>query len=146
MREDISSKLIPIKNCSKDVFFIELNLKRKKKLWWCTYSPHWNIVFHHVSSTGKKLDLLLAKYDHIFLSTDFNAELQNFFLNEFCELYNLWISKLIKDPTFFKSPENSICVEPMLTNSYRSWSGIIRFPEDDCHHNEVTLSRKRIKK
>ena len=36
VREDIPSKLIPMKNCSIEAFFIELNSRRKKWLLCCT--------------------------------------------------------------------------------------------------------------
>ena len=116
--EDIPSKLIPMKKCSIEAFFIELNLRRKKWLLCSTYNPHRNFISDHVSKIGKNLDLFSGNYDGIFLMGDFNAEFQNHFLKEFCDLYNL--KTLIKEPTCFKNPENPTCIDLMLTNSYRS--------------------------
>ena len=102
--EEIPSKLIPIKHCSTEAFFIELNLRRKILLLCCTYNPHRNFISVHVSNIGKKLDLFSANHDRIFLIGDFNAKFHKQFLKEFCDFYNL--KTLIKDPTCFKNPVN----------------------------------------
>ena len=70
-REDIPCKLIPMKNCSIEGFFIELNLKSKKWLISCSYNPHRNFISHHLNSTN--LDLISRNYENIFLMGDFNA-------------------------------------------------------------------------
>ena len=115
VREDIPSKLTPMKNCSIEAFFTELNLRGKKWLLCCTCNPHWNFISDHVNNIGKNLDLFWAKNNHIFLMGDFNAGFQNHFLKEFCGLYNL--KTLIKEQMCFKNPENPTC---MLTNSHKS--------------------------
>ena len=70
---------------------------------------------------------------------DFNAGFQNHFLKEFCDLYNL--KTLIKECTYFKSPENPTCVELMLTNLYRSFykSCAIEMGLSDFHKIIVTV-------
>ena len=115
IREDIPPELIPMKNCSIEAFFIELNLRRKKWLRCCTYNLYRNFIFDHVSNTGKNLDILelkqLANDEHTFLIGNFNVEFQNHFLNEFCDLYNL--NTLIKELTCFKNTKNPTCVDLM---------------------------------
>ena len=61
IREDIPPELIPMKNCSIEAFFIELNLRRKKWLRCCTYNLYRNFISDHVSNTGKNLDILELK-------------------------------------------------------------------------------------
>ena len=141
VREDSPSKLIPMKNCSIETFFIELNLRRKKWLLCCTYNLHRDFISNLVSNTGKNLDLFSANYDHIVLLGDFNAEFQNHFLKEFCDLYNL--KTLIKESTCFKNPENPICIDLMLTNSYRSFhkSCLIETGLSDFHKMIVTVMK-----
>ena len=48
-----------------------------------------NFISNHVSSIEKNVDFILIYYDHVFLTGDFNAEIRNYFLEEFCHLYNL---------------------------------------------------------
>ena len=85
VREDILSKLIPMKNCSIEASFTELNLRRKKWLLCCIYNPHRNFISDHVTNIGENLDLFSANYDHIFLMGYFNAKFQNHFHKEFCD-------------------------------------------------------------
>ena len=77
MREDIPSKLIPMKSPSIEGFFIELNLGCNKWLLSCSYNPRQSLISEHLSIIGKNLDLLSANYDQIFLMGDFNAEPHN---------------------------------------------------------------------
>ena len=81
--EDIPCKLVPMKNCSIEGFFIELNLKSKKWLISCSYNPHRNFISHHLNSIGKNLDLLSENYENIFLMGDFNAVWRMLALNIF---------------------------------------------------------------
>ena len=50
---------------------------------------------------------------------DFNADMENINLKNICNLCNF--KNLIKEPTRFKNPVNPICINLMLTNSYRSF-------------------------
>ena len=120
-----------MQSSSIEEFFIELNLRCKKWLLSCSYNHHWNLISEHLSIIGKDLDLLSANYDQVFLMGDFNAELHDHYLMDFCDMYNL--KNLIKFPTCFKNPEKPTCIGLMLTNSYKfselmcNWNGIIRF-------------------
>ena len=112
-REDIPCNLIPMKNCTIEGFFLELNLRSMKWLISCSYNPHRTFISHHLSSTGKNLDLLSGNYENIFLMADFNADMENINLKNFCDLYNF--KNLIKEPTCFKNPVNPTCIDFMLT-------------------------------
>ena len=68
---------------------------------------------------GRNLDLLSTKYSNILLLRDFNAEVENNFLKEFCNLYGM--KSLIMIPTCYKNLANSTCIDLMLTNSNRSF-------------------------
>ena len=106
VREDIPCKLIPMKNCTIEGFFLELNLRSKKWLISCPYNPHRTFISHHLNSIAKTLDLLSGNYENIFLMGDFNADMENINLKNFCDLYNFKI--LIKEPTCFKNPVNHL--------------------------------------
>ena len=45
---------------------------------------------------------------------DFNAELSNNFVDNFCGCYSL--KSLIKKPKCFKNPDNPTCIDLILTN------------------------------
>ena len=118
VREDIPCKLIPMKNCTIEGFFLELNLGSKKWHISCSYNPHRTFISHHLNRFGNNLlDLLSGNYENIFLIVDFNADMENINLKNFCDLYNF--KNLIKEPTCFKNPVNPTCIDLMLTSSYR---------------------------
>ena len=53
VREDISSKLIPMQRSPIECFFIELNLRCKKWLLSCSYNPHRSLISELLSIIGK---------------------------------------------------------------------------------------------
>ena len=55
-------------------------------------------------SLSKNLDFYSSKYEHFIVIGDFNEEMTNNYLEEFCASYNL--KNLIKQPTCFKNPDN----------------------------------------
>lgn len=55
----------------------------------------------------------------MFLVSDFNSDMQNSDLRDFCELYSL--KSVMKFPTCIKSPVNPSCMELILNNSCRSF-------------------------
>ena len=119
VRDDIQCKLIPMHDSTIEGFFIELKLRKKKWLLCCSYNPHRRFISNHLIDIGKNLDLLSTNYDNILLLGDFNAEVENNFLKEFCDLYG--IKSLIKIPTCYKIPANPTCIDLILTNSNQSF-------------------------
>ena len=71
IREDIPTKLIE-SQMKMEVFFIELNLRRKKGLLCCSYNPKFSRITHHLKEID--VDILTSKYDNIILMGGFNAE------------------------------------------------------------------------
>ena len=68
-----------------------------------------------MNELGKALDIYLHKYDHILLIGDFNSEVSERSIHDFCNFYNL--ESLSNTPTCFKHPENPSCIDLLLTNS-----------------------------
>ena len=70
---------------------------------------------------------------------DINAEFQNHFFKQFCDLYNL--KTLINEPTSFKHTENPTYIDLMLTNSYGCFhkSCAIETGLSDFHKMSVTV-------
>ena len=90
-----SIKLIPISNSTTEGSFIELKLRKKKWLLFCSFNPHRRFISNHLIDIERKLDLLSIKYN-ILLLGDFNTEVANHFLKEFCDLYGM--KSLIRIP------------------------------------------------
>ena len=99
-------------------FFIELNLRRKKWLLCCSDSPKYFQISHHLKEIGKDLDVLTSKHDNIILMGDFNAEPADTVISDFCEIYNL---KNINRGKTFKNPNNSSCIDLIITNEPKSF-------------------------
>jgi len=71
----------------------------------------------------RNLSKLLEKnsniYEKYLCLGDFNAEIQEAALKNFCDLYHL--KSLAKEPTCFKNPDNPSCIDLFLTNCWRSF-------------------------
>ena len=80
---------------------------------------HRRFISNNLIDIERNLDLLSTNYDNILLLGDFNAEVENNLLKEFCDLYGM--KSLIRIPTCYKNPANPTCTELMLTNSNRSF-------------------------
>ena len=141
VREDIPCKLIPMKNCTIEGFFLELNLRTKKWLISCSYNPHRSFISHHLNSIGKNLDLFSGNHENIFLMGELNADVEKINLKKFSDLYNF--QNLIKEPTCFKNPANPTCIDLLLTNCYRSFqkSCAIETELSDFHRMVVTVMK-----
>ena len=99
-------------------FFIELNLRRKKWHLCCSCNPNSQISYR-IKETGKDLDVLTWKYGNIILVSDFNAEPADTIVSDFCEIYNL--KNIIREKTCFKNPNNSSCIDLIITNVSKSF-------------------------
>ena len=119
VRDDILSKLIPMKNSTIQGFFIELNLRKEKRLLCCTYYHNRSFISDVLSTAGNNIDILLVNYKNFSLMEDLNVEGHNGFIKEFCGLYN--VKNLIKVPTCFKNPDFPTSVDGMLISSCRSF-------------------------
>ena len=108
--DDIPCKLISMHNSTIEGFFIKLRLRKKKWLLCCSYNPHWRFISNHLIDIGRNLNLLSTNYDNILMLGDFNAEVENNFLKEFCDLYGM--KSLIRIPTCYKNPANPNWSDP----------------------------------
>ena len=92
------------------------------------------------------MDRFLPQYENLLLLGDFNSEMNEEHMKNFCETYNL--TNLIKDPTCFKSVENPSCIDVMLTNRSGCFedSKTIETGLSDCHKMTVTVMKKYFKK
>ena len=120
IREHIPSRLIEKKfRNNSEYFFVEINLRTKKWLLCCLYNPHKNSISIHIDFLRRELDLHSPNYENFMLLGDFNSEMTDSNLKDFCNLYLL--KNLIKKPTCFKYPENPKTIDLILTNRPKSF-------------------------
>ena len=103
IREVIPSRLIQKKvRNNSEYFFVEINLRKKNWLLCCSYNPHKNSISTHIDFSRRVVDLHSSNYGNFILLGDFNSEMTDTNLKDFCNLY--FLKNLIKKPTGFKNP------------------------------------------
>ena len=111
VRDDISSRLLndyKIKD-SLELFFVEVNIRKKKWLLSCSYNPHKIDISNHRHHLNKGLDVYLKRYDNIQIMGDLNSEVSENYLNGFCGVNSL--KTLNRGPPCFKNPNNPSCID-----------------------------------
>ena len=99
VREDIPAREL-VEHPSPKNFegtFFEINLKNRKWLVFGGYNPDKHNINQFVAQVGPTLDFYMAKYENFLLLGDFNSEMSETAMIDFCETYNL--CNLIKEPT-----------------------------------------------
>ena len=114
VREDIPSKVLHSDFPAAESFYTEIILHKKRWLINCSYNPHKNNICRHLEVVTKTLDSYYSKYENVIFLGDFNAGVLETPMTTFCESYNL--KSIIKQPTCFKNPEISSCVD--LKNTF----------------------------
>ena len=143
VRDDITCRELknhpPLNNL--EGIFLELNLKKSKWLLFGGYNPSKENIAYFVKTLSPVLDHYMPKYDHFILLGDFNSEMRENAMSEFCDTYSL--TNLIKDPTCFKNPLNPSTIDLILTNRPRSFqnSQTIETGLSDHHKLTVTVMR-----
>ena len=84
IRDDIPFKLLS-KNKNIEDFFVELNLRNKKKwLLSCSYNPKKATILSHLAELSRNTDLYFTKYDQLLFLGDFNAGVEDSSIKDFC--------------------------------------------------------------
>ena len=96
---------------------IEINIRKKKWLFCCSYNPNKNNISKPLHCLSKGLDTYISQYDNIMLLGDLNVESSDPILNDFYNVYNLF--SLVKEPTCFKNLYSPSCIDLFLTNRPR---------------------------
>ena len=111
IHDDLESKEIKSHKLPKDIegIFIKLTIRNTKWLIMGGYNPDKKCIETFLDSVGKELDRFLPQYENLLLLGDFNSEMSEDHMKNFCETYNL--TNLIKEPTCFKSVENPSCID-----------------------------------
>ena len=148
IRDDLDCKEIKSHKLPKKVegIFIKLVIRNTKWLIMGGYNPNKKNIKDFLNHVSKQLDKFLPKYENLLLLGDFNSEMTEEDMKNFCESYNL--TNLITDPTCFKSVENPSCIDVMLTNRSLCFenSMTVETGLSDCHKMTVTVMKKYYKK
>ena len=142
IRSDIPCKLSKTQ-VRKDIegIFIELNIKNKKWLLFSGYNPKKELITNYLNEVVFHIDKLLGNFDNLILIGDFNSEMEEEKMKDFCETYNL--QNLIKEPTCFKSAENPTSIDVILTNKSNSFINTSTLETGlSDHHKMVTTVLK----
>ena len=104
------------------------------------------IFLRFLEDIEKSLNKYLSKYDNIILLGDFNSEISETAMFDFCDIYNL--ENLVNKATCFKNPTNPSCIDLILTNSKNSFqkTKIIETGISDHHSMTVTTLKTCLKK
>ena len=140
IREDKSTKvffeILPI-----DGFYIEINLHNKK--WWllsCSHNPdEKGNIKNHLLALSTSLDIYSSQFDHFNILGDFNIEINNSEMKEFCVNYNL--KSLIRTLTCYKNPETPSRIDLILTNFQRSFQSgcVVETGLSDFHKMAIAV-------
>ena len=101
IREGIPSKLLNADTSfGIENLLVEINLRSKKWLISGSYNPHLNSIQNHLVQLSKKFDFYSSKYENFIVLGDFNAEMTNTHMEEFCQVYK--VKKSFKRSKLFK--------------------------------------------
>ena len=141
--KEIKSHKLPKKT---EGIFLKLTIRNTKWLIMGGYNPKKENIKNFLDQVGKELDKFLPNYENLLLLGDFNSEMSEEPMKDFCETYNL--ENLITDPICFKSINNPSCIDVMLTNRSSCFenSTVIETGLSDCHKMTITVMKKYFKK
>ena len=119
VREDIPSNLLEVDTKPIEGFYVEINLHNDKWLINCSNNPHKNITGNHLRALSEKLEIYSSSYSNFIILGDFNIEMEEQHIQDFCDNYAL--KSLIRQPTCYKSQSNPTCIDLILTNAPRKF-------------------------
>ena len=97
-----------------------MNIKSKKWSLRCTCNPNKYLIENHLRQLQKQLDASSVRYEHFLIMGDFNAYVCDPSMTSFCTLFRL--KNIMKEPTCYRNPENSSCIDLLLINWYLSFN------------------------
>ena len=139
IRSDIPCKILKTQ-LPNDIegIFIELKIRNKKWILFAGYNPKKERIAQFLGNIGISLDNLIGNYDNLILIGDFNSEMEEENIKEFCETYNL--HNLIKDPTCFKSVQNPTSIDVILTNKIKSFENSFTLETGLSDHHKMIIT------
>ena len=139
IRSDIPCKMLKTQlPKSMKGTFTELNLRSKKWLLFSGYNPRKELTIIFLNKVGIHLDNLIGNYDNLILIGDFNSEMKEEQMRDFCEIYNL--QNLIMEPTCFKSVQNPTSIDFILTNKSTSFGNSFALETGLSDHHKMIIT------
>ena len=87
-----------------EIFCIEINLQKKKWLFFCYYNPHKHLLKNHLFQIDSVVNRHSNTYEKLIIIGDFNVEISDLKMESFCTKNNP--KCIINEPTFNKNPDN----------------------------------------
>ena len=101
-------------NCDAETLLIEINLRKRKWLLNGSHNPNKSQISHHLECLNRLLDEYSKKCENYVFIDDFNVNISDSYMKEFCSLIGL--RNLINEPTCYKNSEKSTSIDLILTN------------------------------
>ena len=146
IRDDIPVKQLPLISGNIECVIAEVTISKKKWLLLGIYNPSKTLISTHLSTLAMNLCHYLSTNDNVLILGDFNSELEDEAMHEFCSIHDL--KSLIKVPTCFKSTENPSCIDLILTNRPHNFqnSTVLETGLSDFHLLTVTVLKTTFRK
>ena len=143
VREDIPCREITGQNPTNDLegVTLEINLRKIKWLIFGGYNYTKSNIGTFLSMLGPLLDTNMSRLENFIILGDFNCEINEATLKDFCETYNL--HNLVVSPTCFKNPSNPSSIDVILTNKRRSFQNTITIETGLSDHHKMTITVMR---
>ena len=75
------------------------------------------MIDNHLDHLDNHLNEICKIFDNLILMGDYNSEMSEDAMNEFCCVYSL--SNLVIKPTWLRNPNNPNCIDLILTNKHK---------------------------
>ena len=125
-----------------ECIFLELNFGKFFFLLFGDYNFNKSNIDVFLENIGRILDQNISKIDNFLLLGDFNSEVHEQSLSNFCETYNL--KYIFNEPTWYKKPLKPSEIDLILTNRSRSFQDgtTIETTLPDCHKMTITVMKQ----
>ena len=143
VREDIPCREITDQNPTNDLegVTLEINLRKIKWLIFGGYNYTKSNIGTFLSMLGPLLDTNMSRLENFIILGDFNCEINEATLKDFCETYTL--HNLVVSLTCFKNPSNPSSIDGILTNKRRSFQNTITIETGLSDHHKMTITVMR---
>ena len=128
-----------------EILLLELNLRNRKWLIYCSYNSQNNLVKEHLRVLTEGIQFYSKDCENIILIGDYNAKITETNISSFCGIYHL--TDIIKQPAGFKNSSNPSCIDLFLTNNAKCFqkssvfvTGLSDFNELYFYRNEIVHS------
>ena len=140
------SKVLSHKFTTAESFFTEITLHKKKWLSNSSYNLRKNSAKIHLKIISKTLDTFTNKYENILLPGNFNACADDETMKNVRSSYGLQNPN--KQPTCYKNPEISSCIDLILTDKGKSFQSTcaLRTGSSDCYKMTISVTKVHFRK